>query len=147
MRHLTFIRFAIIIITIIGSGHKLSAQTKEEDFTIESYYKIKWSYANEFISLWKKNHYPLMKKAQEKGDIISITAEKPIMHSGEDTRWDFKVTIKYKNASAGLDHGITDQFRKQLYPDLDKLGKNEQHRFELVIAHWDVITEKIDLAK
>ena len=114
MRHLTFIRFAIIIITIIGSGHQLSAQTKEEDFTIESYYKIKWSYPNEFISLWKKNHYPLMKKAQEKGDIISITAEKPIIHSGEDTRWDFKVTIKYKNASAGLDNGITDQFKKIL---------------------------------
>ncbi len=73
-----------------------------------------------------------MKKAQEKGDIISILAEKPMLHSGEDTRWDFKVTITYKNADAGLDHGLTDQNKKQLYPDLEKLKKDEHYRFELV---------------
>ncbi len=56
------------------------------------------------------------------------------------------MTIVYKNAAAGLDHGITDQFKKQLYPDLEKLAKDEQHRFDLVLAHWDVITEKIDLS-
>jgi hypothetical protein len=146
MRYQSFTRIAIIIFSLLFTCSQLLAQTKEENLTIESYYKIKWSYANEFIALWKKNHYPLNKKAQEKGDIISITAEKPILHSGEDTRWDFKVTIVYKNAAAGLDHGITDQFKKQLYPDLEKLAKDEQHRFDLVLAHWDVITEKIDLS-
>ena len=35
--------------------------------------------------------------------------------------------------------------KKQLYPDLDKLTKDEQHRFELLLAHWDVMVEKIDL--
>jgi hypothetical protein len=29
---------------------------------------------------------------------------------------------------------------------LEKLAKDEQHRFDLVLAHWDVITEKIDLS-
>ena len=34
---------------------------------------------------------------------------------------------------------------KQIYGDLDKLARDEQHRFELLISHWDVMTEKIVL--
>lgn len=145
MRYLTALRISFIIFSFVFCSPQLIAQ--KEILTIESYYKLKWSTANEFIALWKKNHYPLMKKAQEKGDIISITAEKPLMHSSEETRWDFKVTIVYKNAANGLDHSLTDQYKKQLYPDLDKLAKEEIHRFELVLAHWDVLTEIIDLTK
>src|SRR6266498_4772323 len=118
---------------------------KDEAFTIENYYKVKWGYADEFIDLWKKNHYPLLKKAQEKGDIISVAAEKPKLHSGEDTRWDFKVTITFKNAELAFDPDLTTPYKKQLYPDTDKLTKDEQHRFELLLAHWDVMIDKIEL--
>jgi hypothetical protein len=118
---------------------------KDETFTIENYYKVKWGYAEEFIDLWKKNHYPLLKKAQDKGDIIRVTAEKPKLHSGEDTRWDFKVTIIFKNAELAFDPNLTTPYRQQLYPDLDKLTKDEQHRFELLVAHWDVMIENVEL--
>ena len=138
-------RFLVILVSFCVTSNSIMAQHKDELFTEESYYKIKWGYANEFIELWKKNHYPLMKKALENGDIISITAEKPVLHSGEDIRWDFKVTVVYKNSEVGLDHGIIDKYKKDLYPDLEKLKKEEQHRFELLLAHWDILTEKIDL--
>jgi len=114
-------------------------------FTVENYYKVKWGFADEFISLWTKNHYPLLKKAREKGDIISVTAEKPQLHSGEDTRWDFKVTIVFKTVALAFDADLTTPYKKILYPDLDRLAKDEQHRFELLIAHWDVMTEVIKL--
>src|SRR6476469_6196853 len=117
----------------------------DTSFTVENYYKIKWGFADEFINLWKTNHYPLLKKAIEKGDIISVTAEKPRLHSGEDTRWDFKVTIVFKNTGAAFDPNLTEPYKKLIYPDLDKLKKDEQHRFELLIAHWDIMTEKISL--
>ena len=139
------LRIFVILLSLFLINNSLSAQSNSEYFTIENYYKVKWGFANEFIELWKTNHYPLLKKAQEKGDIINIIAEKPMLHSGEDTRWDFKVTIVYKNAATGLDHGLTDQYKKQLYPDLEKLKKDEQHRFELLLAHWDVMTEKVEL--
>ena len=122
-----------------------NAQDKSSYFTIENYYKVKWGYADEFINLWKVNHYPLLKKAIDKGDIISVDAEKPKLHSGEDTRFDFKVTIVFKNEKLAFDPNLTKQYEKQLYPDLEKLKKDEQHRFELLIAHWDVMIEKIEL--
>jgi len=141
-----FKSFLLFLIVIWAASFSLKAQTKkDEPFTIENYYKVKWGYADEFIDLWKTNHYPLLKKAQEKGDIITVTAEKPKLHSGEDTRWDFKVTITFKNAILAFDPNLTTPYRQQLYPDLDKLTKDEQHRFELLIAHWDVMVDNIDL--
>lgn len=130
---------------LVLSVNLIYAQDKSSYFTIENYYKAKWGYADEFIDLWKTNHYPLLKKAIEKGDIISVTAEKPKLHSGEDTRFDFKVTIVFKTEKLAFDPNLTEPYKKQLYPDLEKLKKDEQHRFELLIAHWDVMIEKIEL--
>ena len=136
-----------IILLIIPIFLILNAQAQDKSsyFTIEDYYKVKWGYADEFINLWKVNHYPLLKKAIDKGDIISVEAEKPKLHSGEDTRFDFKVTIVFKNEKLAFDPNLTKQYEKQLYPDLEKLKKDEQHRFELLIAHWDVMIENIEL--
>jgi len=138
-------KLGLLVIVLMLSVNVWSQSSSSEYFTIENYYKVKWGYADEFIDLWKKNHYPLLKKAIEKGDIISVTAEKPLLHSGEDTRWDFKVIIVFKNATAAFDPNLTTPYKAQLYPDPEKLTKDEQHRFELLISHWDVMTEKISL--
>jgi len=140
---------AIIIACICFSLQPAFAQNNQQAskqyFTIENYYKAKWGYADEFIALWKKNHYPLLKKAKEKGDIINVIAEKPVLHSGEDTRWDFKVTIIFKNVELAFDPDLTTPYKKQLYPDLEKLEKDEQHRFEILLAHWDVMVHELPL--
>ena len=109
-----------------------------EYFAVEDYYRVKWGHADEFIALWKANHYPLLKKAQEHGDVISIKAETPRLHSGEDTRWDFRVTVVFRTAALAFDENLVAPYKKQLYPDLDALAKAEQHRFEILLAHWDV---------
>jgi hypothetical protein len=116
-----------------------------ENFTVECYYKVKWGFADEFIALWKKNHYPLLKKAMEQGDILSVTASKPRYHSGEDTRWDFRVSIVFKSAALAFDENLTTPFKKQLFPDQDAYQKEEQHRFELLLAHWDIETANMPL--
>ena len=137
---------AIVSLLLLFFTGVLAAQTgkpADESFTIENYYKVKWGYADEFIQLWKTNHYPLLKKAIEKGDMISVTAEKPKLHSGEDTRWDFKVILVFKNAKLAFDPDLTTPYKKQIYPNLEKLARDEQHRFELLISHWDVMIERI----
>jgi hypothetical protein len=142
--------FGVIFFTLfLLMAHQAPAQNSGADpkyyFKVENYYKVKWGYADEFIDLWKKNHYPLLKKALEKGDIISIAAEKPIYHSSEDSRWDFKVILVFKNSQAAFDLDLTTPYKKLLYPNLEQLVKDEQHRFELLIAHWDVMVESVAL--
>jgi hypothetical protein len=128
------------IISLNGFSQSNSEPSKDY-FTIENYYKVKWGHADEFISLWKANHYPLLKKAMEKGDIISVKASKPRYHSGEDTRWDFRVTIVFKTVELAFDENLTEPYKKQLYPDQESYKKAEQYRFEILLAHWDVETK------
>ena len=141
----SLITISFIFLSFTSANAQNNPGASKEYFTIENYYKAKWGHADEFISLWKKNHYPLLKKAREKGDIISVNAEKPILHSGEDTRWDFKVTIVFKNVQKAFDPDLTKPYEKLLYPDSEKLEKDEQHRFEILIAHWDVMVYQIPL--
>ena len=135
--------FLMAFIALGSLGH--AQQKTNEAFTVENYYKVKWGYADEFIHLWTVNHYPLLKKAIEKGDIISVTASKPKLHSSEDSRWDFRVVLVFKNAALAFDDNLTTPYKKELYPDLEKLKQDEQHRFELLLAHWDIETAIIPL--
>src|SRR5215210_1278833 len=67
-----------------GTLAQTGVKAADPSFTIENYYKVKWGYAEEFINLWKTNHYPLLKKSKEKGDLLSVVAEKPRLHSSEE---------------------------------------------------------------
>ena len=144
MRKMVFIRIVCLLL-LFWLNPEMNAQNGNEYFTIENYYKVKWGYAEEFIELWKTNHYPLLKKAKEKGDLMSVNAEKPKLHSGEDTRWDFKVILVFKDAKTAFDPDLTEPYKKAIYPDLEKLRRDEHHRFSLLLAHWDVMIENIPL--
>jgi hypothetical protein len=142
-----FIAFAVSSIAFQGLAQKAPAKAgasgspssaAADYFTVEDYYRVKWGSADEFIALWKANHYPLLKKAQEKGDVISIKAESPRLHAGEDTRWDFRVTVVFRTAALAFDENLTAPYKKELYPDQAAFGKAEQHRFEILLSHWDV---------
>ncbi len=140
MKFMLVLFIPLLLISVNGFSQSNSEPSKDY-FTIENYYKVKWGHADEFISLWKTNHYPLLKKAMEKGDIISVKASKPRYHSGEDTRWDFRVTIVFKTVELAFDENLTEPYKKQLYPDQESYKKAEQYRFEILLAHWDVETK------
>jgi hypothetical protein len=61
----------------------------DKPYVIEYYYKAKWGHAEEFIALFKKNHYPVLKKEIELGRILKVFAQVPRYHATEDGRWIF----------------------------------------------------------
>jgi len=144
MKSLLSVAFIVLFLSIKGAAQTNTAASAGY-FAVEDYYRVKWGHADEFIELWKKNHYPLLKKAQEKGDVISITASTPRLHSGEDTRWDFRVVVVFKTAALAFDENLTAPYKKQLYPDQDTFNKEEQHRFEILLSHWDIETSNLTL--
>ena len=113
-------------------------RSQDQSYVVEYYYKARWGYADEFIQLFKKNHLPVLKKQVEMGRILSVKIEKPRYHATEDGRWDFRVTIVFKNAAAFHEPSGEEAIIKQLYPDQDKFKREEQRRFEILLAHWDV---------
>jgi len=115
----------------------------DQPYTVEYYYKLQWGHQQEFLQLFLKNHYPLLKKIQSTGRILSVKIESPAYHTTEDGRWDYRVTIRYKNSTvATTTNPDEDAFIKELWPDQETYKKEEQRRFEILLSHWDLpVTE------
>ena len=125
-----------------GSSASVAA---EKPYVIEYYYKAKWGHAEEFIALFKKNHYPVLKKEMELGRVLKVIAVTPRYHTTEDGRWDFRTTLIFKNAQVANDNFDAAPIIKQLYPDQDTYKREEQRRFEILDAHWDLPVKDFDL--
>lgn len=129
-----------------AAAQESGAAAWSKPFVIEYYYKVKWGYADEFITLFKKNHYPLLKKQVEMGRMLSVSAVTPRYHTTEDGRWDYRVTIVFKNAAVANDGSFDEKaLIKQMYPDQATYKKEEQRRFEILDAHWDLPIKDLDL--
>src|SRR3954470_24052774 len=46
-----------------------------QPYTMEYYYKTQWGRQQEFLQLFLKNHYPLLRKEVEAGRILSVKIE------------------------------------------------------------------------
>jgi len=119
-----------------------------QPYTVEYYYKCKWGYQAEFLQLFLKNHYPLLKKIQSTGRILSVKIETPAYHTAEELRWDYRVTIRYKNSTVATTANPDEEaFIKELWPDQESYKKEEQRRFEILLEHIDLPVTDITPAK
>ena len=110
-----------------------------QPYTLEYYYKVQWGHQQEFLQLFLKNHYPLLKKIVESGRMISVKIEQPSNHMTEDARWDYRVTIRFRNSTvATTANPDEERLIKQLWPDQAAYQREEQRRFEILMAHWDL---------
>ena len=98
-------------------------------------------------SSYKKNHFPVMKKEMEMGRILQISVTKPRFHTTEDGRWDYKVTLVWKNIQVTDDGFDEANLIREMYPDQETYKKEEQRRFEILLGHWDVPIVDVDLNK
>ena len=132
----------------VGAGAQQSAvagEGKDQPYVVEYYYKAKWGHAEEFLALFKKNHYPVLKKEIELGRMLKVSMTVPRYHTTEDGRWDYRVTIVFKSAAIASDNFDSSALIKQLYPDQETYKKEEQRRFEILDAHWDLPIKDLDL--
>ena len=111
----------------------------DQPYTREYYYKVQWGHQQEFLQLFLKNHYPLLLKNVESGRILSVKIETPANHGTEDGRWDYRVTLRFKNSTlATTSNPDEERFIKLLWPDQERYRREEQRRFEILLAHWDL---------
>jgi hypothetical protein len=124
--------------TLWGQGSP-SQTAAGQPYAVEYYYKVQWGHQQEFLQLFLRNHYPLLQKIVESGRMISVKIETPANHMTEDARWDYRVTIRFKNSTvATTPNPDEDRLIKQLWPDQDTYKREEQRRFEILLAHWDL---------
>jgi hypothetical protein len=134
---------SVLLLSVVGRS--LLAQgappqgAPDQPYTVEYYYKVQWGHQQEFLQLFLKNHYPLLLKIVESGRMISVKIEQPANHMTEDARWDYRVTIRFKNSTlATTANPGEDRLIQRLWPDQAAYKREEQRRFEILLAHWDL---------
>jgi len=139
MRNTLFaLLLAAFSLTLFGQGAPPQSRP-DQPYTMEYYYKVQWGHQQEFLNLFLKNHYPLLKKIAETGRIVSVKIETPSNHMTEDARWDYRVTIRFKNSAlATTANPDEDRLITELWPDQATYKREEQRRFEILLAHWDL---------
>jgi len=119
-----------------------------QPYSVEYYYKLPWGRQEEFLQLFLKNHYPLLEKIRATGRILALKIETPAYHTTEDGRWDYRVTIRYKDSTVATTANPDEEaFKKELWPDQAMFAKEEQRRFEILLAHWDLPVTDITPAR
>jgi hypothetical protein len=115
-------------------------------FTVEGYYRITWGHQEEFLELFRRNHWPVLEAGIESGAIIEVSVSKPHFHASEERRWDLRVTIVWRNAMVATSSGgeATREIVERLYPDQEKFLIEERRRFELIEEHTDVPVAAVD---
>lgn len=128
----------ICLVSVASGRAQVSAASKETTYEVEYYYKVQWGHADEWLALFKKNHLPVLKALKERGRIVAIEMERPRYHATEDGRWDYRVAITWKNAPASMDSSGEQALIRKLFPDQETFKREEQRRFEILLAHWDL---------
>jgi hypothetical protein len=101
------------------------------------FYRTKWGAHDEFVELFRKNHWPILRDQIATGRHKAVEMWTPRFHGDGRADWDVLVSITYRDWAAIEEH--TDrEIALRLYPDQETFVREEQRRFELLEAHWDV---------
>src|SRR2546423_888772 len=75
-----------------------AASTPER--TVWYFYKVKWGFQDEFVALFKRNHYPVLKEEMKSGRIKDVRTFVPTYHGDGRADWTFAVALTYRDVAA-----------------------------------------------
>jgi hypothetical protein len=145
------IRFAIVLGFLGVLAAPLPAQAPAQqaasrtERTVWYFYRVKWGFQDEFVSLFARNHLPILKEEVKSGRLKDVRTFVPTYHGDGRADWTFAVVITYRDIAAMTGPSDDAAIVQRLYPDQAKFQKEEQRRFEILDAHWDVPLNELDL--
>jgi len=116
----------------------------EHPVTVQYFYRVRWGFLDEWLELFRRNHWPLLREQVREGRMLDVRLVQPRFHGDGRADWNVLVTITYRDWEAMEAHSEADLVQR-LFPDQARFKAEEQHRFELLEAHWDVPLEELEL--
>jgi len=109
-----------------------------QPYSVEYYYKLPWGRQEEFLQLFLKNHYRCWRRFVRRADSGAEDRDAGVPHD-RGRAMDYRVTIRYKDSTVATTANPDEEaFKKELWPDQAMFAKEEQRRFEILLAHWDL---------
>jgi hypothetical protein len=87
----------------------------------------------------------VLKEQVKSGRLKDVRTFVPTYHGDGRADWTFAVQITYRDTAAMTGPSEDAAIVRKLYPDQAKFEKEEQRRFEILDAHWDVPLNELDL--
>jgi hypothetical protein len=153
----TALSFVALLLTVFAQPYHLRADAasagqapaaqsgSRAERTAWYFYRVKWGFQDEFVDLFQKNHYPVLRDQIKTGRITAVRTYVPSYHGDGRADWTFAVAITFKDTAAMTAPSGEDEIVRRLYKDLATFRKEEQRRFELLDAHWDVPLNELDM--
>ena len=113
--------------------------------TILYFYRTRWGSHDEFMALFRRNHWPILKEQLAAGRYTAVELSTPRFHGDGRADWDVLVSITYRDWAAIQEHSDA-EIARRLFPDQEAFKAEEARRFSLLDAHWDVVLEARPLA-
>jgi hypothetical protein len=139
--------FAVASLIAVGAQAPASQAGSRAEKTAWYFYKVRWGHQEEFVALFKKNHYPVLREEMKTGRITAVRTYVPSYHGDGRADWTFAVAITFRDAAAMVGPSGEAEIVKKLYPDEATFRKEEQRRFEILDAHWDVPLNELDMGR
>ena len=136
----------VVVIGLLGMGARAQAPPQQAAGAAEDHLVLlhgEMGRTNEFLDLFQRNHYPILKAMQKSGHYLSVKTYVPENHG--DGRADWTFAVELVEPAVRPSSPTEEEIVAKLYPDRAKLQREEQRRFELLVAHWDVPLNQIDL--
>jgi hypothetical protein len=108
--------------------------------TVAYFYRVRWGAVDEFLELFERNHWPILREQLAEGRFLDVQASTPRFHGDGRADWNILVTITYRDWAAMEAHSEA-EIAARLFPDQQRYQAEERRRFELLDAHWDVPLE------
>jgi hypothetical protein len=118
-------------------------QSGSEPKTTWYFYTVKWGLQDEFLDLFQRNHYPILKAKEKAGMYRSVRTFVPEFHGDGRAEWTFAVELVVPPNAPTTPSD--EEIIARLYSDRPKFAREEQRRFEVLTAHWDVPLNRVDL--
>ena len=123
----------------VPAQNALSSSSKP--YLVEWVYRVKYGYEDEWWKLFHRYQIATLDKEKELGYVTSYQLFRPGFHTSEDSRWDYRVVIAYKDQASATHGG---EVEKSLFPDAESRKKDENRRWELTANHWDLPIREVD---
>lgn len=143
----------LLLIAIVAAGAWVRGQAPaaqsaaKPERTAWYFYRVKWGFQDEFVTLFAKNHLPVLREQMKTGRIVDVRTFVPTYHGDGRADWTFAVVIVYKDTAAMMGPSDDAAIVKRLYPDQAAFAREEQRRFEILDAHWDVPLNELALGR
>lgn len=141
----------VIAIGLSALGQASAAESAGgEPVTIEYYYKIAPGGMmpggpSEWLSLYLKNHHPILRQLGKEGLILSEKLYERRFHA-ESPAWDYKVVMVWRDWAALQEASKHEpQIIRSLFPDKAAHDQEEKRRWELTERHWDDVLKEVPI--